>query len=403
VTPALPIVNITQGTSYSIIQEALDAAQSGDTIRVNDGFYSGSLIFPSGEVIILESVNGPAFTQIEGLSGSPAITCNGSPAGTEIIGFHISHAAGEKGCGLYHTNGSISISGCNIDHHSSTGSGGGILNDQATLTVSSCNITLNSADVSGGGIMNDQGTLTIEGATIISQNTSDYGGGLCNYHATLTVNEGCIISENTAYSDGGGIINDQGTLTLSGNSTISQNLTTFNGGGIYNDYGTFTVTNGSTISENVSNNGNGGGIFNNYGTLGVLASTVSKNTGAFGGGITNNWGNLTVAESTISENFASIDGGGIDNYNGNLTVTGSTISKNSAAYYGGGICLSIHPVTLPLTIVIGGSGIIDYVDFNSFINNKQENTISSAAHIQSLDTGNPHDVHGDFPYNYYSP
>lgn len=73
------------------------------------------------------------------------------------------------------------------------------------------------------------------------------------------------------------------------------------------------------------------------------------------------------------------------------------ISENSAAYYGAGISLDIYPETLPVIILIGGSGMSDYVDFNTFINNKQRNTISSAAHIQLIEPLNLHDVHGGLP------
>jgi hypothetical protein len=287
-----PVYNITQGTSYTTIQSALNAAISGDIIEVNDGLYPENITLPSGKVIVLESVNGPAVTHIEGLAGSATITCGGSQAGTEIIGFHISHSSGTDRPGVSNTNGSIKITGCNIDGNISTQPGGGIRNYKATLTIFGSNISGNSATTSGGGILNDQGTLNIDGAIVISNNSTDYGGGICNFHGTLTITGG----------------------------------------------------------------------------------------------------------STISENFAANVGGGIDNFEGTLTITGSTISENSADLNGGGI--NIYPEALPTIHIIGGNSIINYINFNNFINNEKGCTISADQHIRSENSG---DVHGNYPYNYYTP
>ena len=435
-----PVHNITQSVYYATIQAALNDANSGDTIEVANGVYNESITFPSGKVIYLESIDGSASTMIEGLDDKYTITCNGAQQGTDIRGFTICHKSGDSGAGLYNTNGSVKITVCNISGNVSTKAGGGICNYKATLTIFGTNISENWAATSGGGILNDQGTLNITGGSTISYNSTDYGGGVCNYHGTLTIIGASIIAHNSATINGGGIINDHGTLTVTGLSTVSENSALASGGGIYNDHGTATVTGGSVISENSAVT-DGGGIYNDDGTATVTdVSTVSENSAhASGGGIFNSYGNLTITGSTISENSTDTDakwcnGGGICNSHGTLTVTqGSIISENSTYYWGGGICNSDGILTVTGSIIsensaysgggiflcdgvlttdiIGGSSSADTAKFNTFINNKKEDTVSSGQHIRGPlnDVSdieplcNLGDLHSNFPYNYYTP
>ena len=52
---------------YATIQEALDAAVSGDIVLVADGTYSGNILFPGNKTnITLISEHGPDSTVIEG-------------------------------------------------------------------------------------------------------------------------------------------------------------------------------------------------------------------------------------------------------------------------------------------------------------------------------------------------
>ena len=367
---ALPVHNVTQDKSYLTIQAALDDAQSGDTIGVEDGLYHESITFPSGKVIYLESVNGSPYTSIVGISGQSTVTCNGSLEGSRIGGFIITHYSGTSGAGITNNNGTLTVTGCDICANSAPQPGGGIRNFQGILNLISSFISSNSSVTSGGGILNDKGTVTIIGNSVISKNSSDYGGGICNYHGTLTVTGGSTISENLA-NNGGGLYNDHGTLTVTGGSTVSENATEYSGGGICNDDGTLNIT-GATVSEN--------------------------SAGTFGGGISNSHGTVTVSlGSMISENTADSLGGGISDILGTLLLTGSTISENSSKIDGGGI--SMYPEASP-THVIGGSNSADTANFNSFINNKKGDTVSSAQHIRSENSG---DIHDDYPNNYYNP
>jgi len=377
-----PVHNITQNKSYFAIQDAIDDAKSGDTIEVKDGTYNESLTFPSGEIIILESVNGSSSTVIQGLDNQYTITCDGSQKGTDIRGFTITHQSGEKGAGVYNTNGQIKLSGCHIFNNASDENGGGIRNLNATITVNGCTVSGNSAPTSGGGILNDNGTLNIDNKSIISYNTTQYGGGLCNYQGTTTIIGESSVIQNTAV-EGGGIFNDGGTTTITGKSIISENSAMgggFNelehGGGIRMKHGTVYVKGGSIISKNYAE-WQGGGIYNYDGTLEITGSTISENSAnTGGGGIRTVFGKTIITKSFLYDNIGS----GISIFKSSFAITGSTISENSD----GGIY-------------------IDHVTDISyhFINNKKNGIISSDHHI--VYTYSDGDVHGNFPYNYYTP
>jgi len=166
--------NLTKDTYYNTIQAALDDADSGNTIEVGDGTYTGSITFPSDNMIILQSVNGDSSTTIVGDNGSPTVTCSNSLEGTTLEGFTITHNSADNGRGIIIFGGYLNINSCTISENSST-YGGGISNS-GTLTITTSTISHNSAAHSCGGIHNS-GTLTITSSNI-SHNSASYDGGI---------------------------------------------------------------------------------------------------------------------------------------------------------------------------------------------------------------------------------
>ena len=405
-----PVHNLTKDTYYDTIQAALDDADSGDTIEVADGTYDESIIFSSGKVIILQSVNGASSTTIRGNNGSDTVKIECSPEGTTLKGFTITHNSDDMGRGIYNNYintglGYLNINNCIVSGNSVGYSGGGIGNC-GILTITGSTISNNSAGDDGGGIYTDC-SITITGSTI-SNNSADYGGGIYNVSGTLTITSSTI-SDNTATYSGGGIYND-GTLTIIGStidgnsaydgggientdsliiteSTISGNFAGDLGGGICND-GTLTIT-GSEISGNSSNN-LGGGIYNYNGSLTITGSIISGNSARSGGGIKSYQGILTITASTISNNSAEDTCGGIET-GSILTITASTISNNSAEDNYGGIYL--YPNSEISTI--GGSS---DADKNTICGNRKGADPSLDQQIWGFSSGNLYETYKDTNY-----
>ena len=246
--------NLTKDTYYDTIQAALDDADTDNTIEVADGTYNESITFPSGKVIILQSVNGTSSTTIRGNDGSDTVTFDGSLIGTTLEGFTITHTEGLTGSGVYVFNSNLTINECTISGN--TGIAGAGIDNYSTLTITSSTISGNTGNV-GAGIYNyNNGTLTINGSDIFT-NTAGNGGGIYNYGGTIDITGSNIYSNTATGHGGGGIYNSGGTLTITSSDIFTN--TAGNGGGIYNYEGTIDIT-GSTISgNNVSQQG--GGIY----------------------------------------------------------------------------------------------------------------------------------------------
>jgi len=232
-----PVHNITRDTYYAKIQAALDAALDGDIIEVSDGTYPQSLIFPSGKLITLQSVNGPNCTAITGTLHAQIILLTNSSDGTTLKGFTIDNESGDTDIrGIYMGSSYLTIDNCIISNNITTSFGCGIYNDEnSILIIKNSTVSNNSNNTSGGGIYN-AGNLIITGSTI-SGNTAQFGGGIYST-GTLSIT-GSTISGNTAVMNGGGLFIFVSIATIGGTNA--------------DDKGNFNLICGNT-SEQISPN-----------------------------------------------------------------------------------------------------------------------------------------------------
>ena len=195
------------------INDAVNAANSADTILVTNGIYQTGGVSFSGasnrvyvtKSVAIQSVNGPAATIIKGYqvpgttNGTSAVRCVYLTGGASLSGFTL-------------TGGATTI----------TGNGGGIYaNGQSTVIVSNCIITGNAAKFDGGGAY--QGTFY---NCIFAGNTTygSFGGGAAIYAGM----NNCLVISNNASTYGGGVYN--GTMR---NCTFVGNYATLGGGAAY--------------------------------------------------------------------------------------------------------------------------------------------------------------------------
>jgi predicted outer membrane repeat protein len=369
--PKCLVVNVGANQSYSALQAAVNAAITGDTLKVKGTCYGDTTIGKNltivgqsnpgfgpatlnggnnGSVVTVEGVT-VAITDLtitggeSGIFDEGSVTLNYSTVtgngGDGIYGFSPTRAAEiTLGHSTVSGNGGEGIGGTAAAHftvNDSTVSGNGrqgigssfgtqLVLNHSTVTRNRGvgveggfygSITINNSIISGnagGGIWVARATATLNYSTV-SGNTAKYGGGIGGERSEVTLNNSTVSgntgSESPFPGTGGGIYGDELFLTLN-NSTVSGNTASGNGGGIAVGTAVVTLNGSSSVSRNTAS-GNGGGIYNEYSVTLNDSSSVSQNTASeHGGGIYNSDHAALNGSSSVSGNKAT-EGGGIYN------------------------------------------------------------------------------------------
>lgn len=264
------------------IQDAVDAAYEGGTVLVTNGVYAtggrtvNGFVLTNrvvvGKVIMVQSVNGPGSTTIQGFqpattNGDAAIRCIYLTNGAALIGFTLAE-------------GGVRATG---DANNEM-SGGGIWCASNNVVVSNCVITANS----GGGVY--QGALN---NCMVAGNS---GGGAS--FSTLT---NCTLTANTSSSGGGASQCLLVNCILAGN--VAAALFGRGGGANFS-----TLINCAVFGNSVTgSSGLGGGTA--FGSL--VNCTVTGNTSPRKG---NNAAGTYISEETNCIIYYNTSGGSVDNY-----------------------------------------------------------------------------------------
>ncbi len=268
-------------TASTDIQSAIDASTNGDQIWVTNGIYqTGGRVFNGSttnrvvinKAVTVQSVNGPAFTMIQGNQpiGSNAVRCVYMASNSILSGFTL-------------TNGGTSNLGDQLQNQS----GGGVWANDGNEVVTNCVLIGNAANSGGGGVY----VGSVINCSII-QNSAYGGGGV----ASSTVTNSLILS-NSASAYGGGA--DSATLY---NCKLIQNVGTTGGGAANSSlYGCLVAGNSASL---------GGGIYIPYDVLNC--TIVGNNSFTGSGGIES--GGRSFANNIIY--FNTVTNGSNPNYDG---------------------------------------------------------------------------------------
>jgi hypothetical protein len=257
-------------TAATNIQDAIDVAEPTPqtVVLVTNGVYQskGRITDDSATntvvvamPILLQSVNGPAATIID---GAGAMRCLYLAIGARVSGFTFTNGVSSSDGGGVFGSGAT-ISNCVIAGNFTAGSGGGVIG----AAIFNSTLEGNSAANSGGGA--EYGILS---ACVLANNYSSSGGGansstLSNCLVVANVSSGygggaeagtlvdCIIGANVATNGGGA----DSSIVI--NCLVTNNLASLIGGGVYNCNDINSTITGNSAGQN--GGGAGGGTLNN--------------------------------------------------------------------------------------------------------------------------------------------
>jgi hypothetical protein len=200
------------------IQDAVDAAATGDVVWVTNGVYAsgGKFVIPTqtNRVLILkaitvQSVNGPFVTTIQGL-GLPVyrnMRCAWLTNGAVLRGFTLEQGAmSSVGGGVYCYSANAIVANCVIRSNTASSGGGGVYQG----TVLNCAIFGNTSQSSGGGAYSGVLRDCTVSSNFVTSSSSQNGGGIYGGAAT-----NCVIYNNLHVNTSVREIDNYASATLS--------------------------------------------------------------------------------------------------------------------------------------------------------------------------------------------
>ncbi len=276
--------------AFATREDAIEAAESGDHIRVMEGlYYIGTIQIPKygvSEYYGFTQADGTWATRNPWLHPSKLDACFTSnrwqndtvvfPLGQVVDGLYVQNVFGGRGITSMQAGKFRNVSAVNCDN---TGSAGGGMYF-VTCYVDGCFVTKCSGD-RGGGVRLDNGSSLTNCA--ITNCSGDYGGGVYANNSSLN---NCAITNCSASQHGGGAFINGGVVERCALTNNVSNGTNGYGGGIYMSGGTMR---GCALSNNctIQYAGHGGGAYAIASTIlnCLFQNNMATHSAASGGGV----------------------------------------------------------------------------------------------------------------------
>lgn len=220
----LVVVSISHGAvirvpaDYPTIQEALNAAESGDTVLVAPGVYHESLQWPTLENLTLEGEDPNDHSVVQPPSGSRCLTYAPSVTGSEMSISNFIFRDGfsnTSGGALRVLNSTVRIDNCKILSSYTVGRGGGMFFLTCNVEITDSVISGCHSELEGGGARFDSCNVSIVNTIVEDNNTGfeDFTSDGLGLYLMMCTGEirNSIIRDHSNYSmNGAGILSTGG-------------------------------------------------------------------------------------------------------------------------------------------------------------------------------------------------
>ncbi|MBN2006326.1 MAG: S8 family serine peptidase, partial [Anaerolineae bacterium] len=349
-------VGVNGACTYSTIQQAVNAAEDGDTVRIAEGVYFET-VDVTGKHITLEG--GYDSTCTSYITGTTRI--EGSATGGSVLDVS-SSVLDVRNLGLAWGNGigggvdvlgssRVTLDNVGVFRNSASYAAGIYVSTSSVVTLTNgARLYSNNASADAGGGARVWGQLFVYGEdSDIYNNCATSGGGFYVPGGRLTVEQADVFSNQAAATDGkgGGIyVTNGGIASLRDNVIVGTSLflpdqTAYDGAGIYADNSTVALDR-VDLGRNVATRYGGGLYLGNNSVLEALNTSLGHTIWFFG---TIQWGNQAdyggglYADASavdfsgaIATNVANLSGGGIyATNNSTLNLTNATVGLSGSA------------------------------------------------------------------------
>lgn len=316
---------------YGTIQEAVNAAEDGDTILVGPGEYTGSVNL-LGKSLTLLATHGPEKTILDGEDQNISVLVivgdpNEDPPQVVIEGFTITRGRGtliddlRRGGGLRAHHAEITVTNCVFIENHNANRGAGMYVEGSTVEVIGCRFENNRliAGGHGGGMYALASEVEVLNSAFL-ENRANRGAGIAAVNSTGIIHH-CDFLEN---------------ITTGGSS--------FSGGGIYSSSSIFDIAN---CEFRGNGGGSGAGMHIESGSHHTITNCHFEDnvTSGQGGAMAINSSSPTIQNCQFINNrivntspFAWTTGGAIMNANGSPIIINCHFDGNDAR--GGGAAMS---------------------------------------------------------------
>lgn len=309
---------------YATIQAAVDAANSGDVVKIAAGVYTGvaarpvpgGYAFPPDSGQIVQVVYVDKTLTLQGGYAAPGFAGPPDPEENATV-----IDAQQQGRALV-AWGEISptIQGLQLVNGNAMGQGGYVIPGEPYFHV-------------GGNAFVQSAALTLTHSHL-SGGTADSGAGLYVAGCDPAMIQDNILADNTGSRGwGGGLFAVNSTIGLSRN-TLTNNYAEHGGGGFLKDC-QYTLAHNAISGNSVGSTGGGFRLRGGGGT--VERNDISSNRAEDNGGGLSLYDSRTlIANNIISANVAESEGGGLHSSNeGSLVLTGNRFVNNRALRHSG--------------------------------------------------------------------